>query len=148
MSKKKTIAIDFDGVLHDYSQGFQGKDVFGDMVHGADTATKVLKENGWTIIVYTTRPATEAMKKWLKDKGISYDYINENPDQPEESKGAKLIADVYLDDRAMQFRGQWKWIVGDIANFKPWCEGNKSELEEMRHEYKNMFEMAKVCKGH
>jgi hypothetical protein len=28
MSKKKTICIDFDGVLHDYSDGYQGKDVF------------------------------------------------------------------------------------------------------------------------
>lgn len=44
MVKKKTICIDFDGVIHDYSKGYQGKDVFGDMVPGSDTATKVLKE--------------------------------------------------------------------------------------------------------
>lgn len=41
---KKTICIDFDGVIHDYSQGWQGDDVFGNMVANADTATSVLKK--------------------------------------------------------------------------------------------------------
>ena len=43
---KKTICIDFDGVLHDYSNGFQGKDVFGDMIPNADDGTQVLHEKG------------------------------------------------------------------------------------------------------
>ena len=30
--EKKTICIDFDGVIHDYSNGFQGEDVFGGMI--------------------------------------------------------------------------------------------------------------------
>ena len=50
---KKTICIDFDGVLHDYSNGFQGKDVFGDMIPNADDGTQVLHEKGWKIIIYT-----------------------------------------------------------------------------------------------
>lgn len=91
--KQKTIAIDFDGVLADYSKGYQGKDVFGTPIPGADNATKVLKENGWRIIIYTTRPNTDALRKWLKENGITYDYINENPDQPEESKGSMLPVD-------------------------------------------------------
>lgn len=140
--KKQTIAIDFDGVLADYSEGYQGKDVFGSMVPGADNATKVLKENGWIIIIYTTRPATEALKKWLDDNKITYDYINENPDQPEESKGCKLMADVYLDDRSLQFRGQWRWMMNDIACFKPWCNDKKEELKEMRSQYKSIFDIA------
>ena len=145
MEKKKikTIAIDFDGVLADYSKGYQGKDIFGAPITGADNATKVLKENGWRIIVYTTRPNTEALRHWLKENNITYDYINENPDQPEEGKGCKLIADIYIDDRALQFRGQWKWLVGDVACFKPWCNDQGDELKEMRQEYKNVFERAK-----
>ena len=46
MSKKKTICIDFDGVLADYSKGYQGKDVFGDMLPNADIATgEVMKRS-------------------------------------------------------------------------------------------------------
>lgn len=141
--KTKTIAIDFDGVLADYIKGYQGKDVFGAPIPGADNATKVLKENGWRIIIYTTRPNTEALRHWLKENNITYDYINENPDQPEESKGCKLIADIYLDDRAISFRGQWKWVVGDIASFSPWSKAEEDELKEMRKHYKDIFAMAK-----
>ena len=141
--KAKTIAIDFDGVLADYSKGYQGKDVFGTPIPGADNATKVLKENGWRIIIYTTRPDTEALRHWLKENNITYDYINENPDQPEESKGCKLIADIYLDDRAISFSGQWRWVVGDIASFRPWSKSEEDELKEMRKRYKDIFAMAK-----
>lgn len=128
--KKKTICIDFDGVLHDYSEGYKGKDVFGDMIPNADKATQLLKKKGWTIIIYTTRPKTAKLEKWLKDKGIAYDYINENPNQPEDSKGGKLIADIYLDDRGMQFRGDWsEWLMEEIASFQPWQDRNKNNLE-------------------
>lgn len=147
--KTKTIAIDFDGVLADYSNGYQGKDVFGTPIPGADNATKVLKENGWRIIIYTTRPDTEALRHWLKENNITYDYINENPEQPEESKGCKLIADIYLDDRAISFNGQWEWVVGNIASFSPWSKSEEDELKEMRKRYKDIFEMAKeaCCLG-
>lgn len=136
MSKKKTICIDFDGVLHDYSEGFQGKDVFGEAVPGADNATAVLKKKGWTIIIYTTRPATDAMKAWLKEKNISYDYINENPDQPEDSKGCKLVADIYLDDRAMRFGGKWEeWNLREIAEFEPATLKKEDQKKKMEQAY-------------
>ena len=41
---KKTICIDFDGVIHDYSKGFQGADEFGQMIPNADTGTSVETE--------------------------------------------------------------------------------------------------------
>jgi hypothetical protein len=132
MAKKKTICIDFDGVLADYSEGYQGKDIFGDMVPNADIATGVLKKNGWTIIIYTTRPATDALKKWLKDNNISYDYINENPDQPEDSKGCKLMADIYLDDRGMSFSSWNAWTMRDIAEFEPHSAASKKKDQEQR----------------
>ncbi len=112
--RKKTICIDFDGVLADYSKGYQGLDVFGEMMKGADAATRTLRKNGWTIIIYTTRPATDKLRKWLEDNKVEYDYINENPDQPEESKGCKLVADIYLDDRSMRFYN-WHDAVRQIA---------------------------------
>lgn len=136
MAKKKTICIDFDGVIHNYSDGFQGKDVFGDVIPGADNATAVLKEKGWTIIIYTTRPATDALKAWLKEKNISYDYINENPDQPKDAEGCKLVADIYLDDRAMRFGGSWSdWTLREIAEFEPASQKKEDEKKKMERAY-------------
>lgn len=133
---KKTICIDFDGVLADYSEGYQGKDIFGEMLPNADIATQVLKNNGWTIIVWTTRPVTDALKDWLKENKISYDYINENPDQPKDTS-EKLMADIYLDDRAMTFHGVWnEWTVRSIAEFTPVCMEKKKEKSAMEAAYK------------
>ena len=57
----KTICIDFDGVIANY-QGWQGTDKFGEPVPGVQNATKVLKEEGYTIIIFTTRKVTAALK--------------------------------------------------------------------------------------
>lgn len=127
----KTICIDFDGVIHDCSQGFQGEDVFGEMIPNADTATSVLKKQGWTIIIFTTRKKSDKLENWLKDKNITYDYINENPDQPDNTSG-KVIADVYLDDRGICFRGTWdQWLVREILDFESWEERRKREIEQL-----------------
>lgn len=118
--KKKTICINFDGVIHDYSKGWQGVDVFNCAVPGAAYCTEKLKQDGHTIIIYTTRNDTPALRKFLKDNNISYDYINENPNQPKGSEKGKLIADVYIDDRAVTFNGNWFGILKKINNFKTW----------------------------
>lgn len=139
---QKTIAIDFDGVLADYSNGWQGDDVFGEVVDGASAATEVLKNDGWRIIIFTTRKVSDKLKEWLKDNKISYDYINENPDQPESASG-KVIADIYLDDRAVTFRGDWKWTVRDIAGFTPY-ERNKEDIaKEIKDNYDEEKKWAK-----
>lgn len=129
--KEKTICIDFDGVIHDYSKGWQGDDVFGQMIPNADTGTSILKQKGWTIIIFTTRKKTSKLEKWLKEHNIVYDYINENPNQPKNTSG-KIIADVYLDDRGICFRGRWdSWLLREILDFKTWQEQTKEELERI-----------------
>ena len=129
--EEKTICIDFDGVIHDYSKGWQGDDVFGQMIPNADTGTSILKQKGWTIIIFTTRKKTSKLEKWLKEHNIVYDYINENPNQPKNTSG-KIIADVYLDDRGICFRGRWdSWLLREILDFKTWQEQTKEELERI-----------------
>jgi hypothetical protein len=128
---KKTICIDFDGVIHDYSQGWQGEDVFGQMIPNADTATQVLKKKGWQIIIFTTRKKTKKLEDWLQEHKIAYDHINENPDQPEHSSD-KIVADVYLDDRGICFRGRWdEWLIREILDFEPWQEQEKKRMESL-----------------
>ena len=82
--EKKTICVDFDGVIAQYD-GFKGNDIFGDPIDGVQSAMEVLKKKGFTIIIFTTRTASSKLKKYLNDNHITYDYINENPDQPKGS---------------------------------------------------------------
>ena len=48
--KRKTICIDFDGVIAQY-QAWEGKEKFGAPVPGVQSALKVLKKEGYKIIL-------------------------------------------------------------------------------------------------
>lgn len=103
--RKRTICVDFDGVIADYSKGFQGVDVFGEPLSESADTMAWLRGGGWKVIIFTTRKDTPALRKYLKDNAIPYDEINTNSDQPTDTNPGKPIADIYLDDRAFRFRG-------------------------------------------
>lgn len=111
--RQKTVCIDFDGVIADYSQGYQGPDVFGDPLPGAAEVTQRLKDKGWKVIIFTTRRCTEALQEYLVKNGVRFDSINVNNDQPEGSNPGKPIADAYLDDRAIRFY-DWAQAESDL----------------------------------
>ena len=111
-SPPKSICIDFDGVIHDYSKGWQGIDVFDKVLPGASEATNQLHEAGYMIIIYTTRNDTPALRDFLSKNNIYFDYINHNPYQP---KGSELG-----NDRGVCFKGNWEDALHKIYNFKTW----------------------------
>ena len=121
----KTICIDIDGTIVHY-EDWKGDYHFGSIVPGAIEAMKELKSQGWYIIIYTTRGNKSAVESFLNCNGIPFDSINENPHQPENAKGGKPIADVYLDDRAVTFEGNWGKTVELVNNFKTWENAKKN----------------------
>jgi len=116
---QKIICIDLDGTLAHYGE-WKGESYFGDAIKGAKEALQKLKEKNWLIIIFTTRTDKEKIKNFLNDNELEFDYINENPHQPENAIGGKPYADVYVDDRAIQFNGDWDKVVNCVENFKPW----------------------------
>ena len=143
--KKKVICIDFDGCIAQYV-GDNAKDgEYGDVVHGASNATKVLKEEGYTIIIFTCRKDSKSLRKYLEENEISYDYINENPDQPDGTNKGKPMADLYVDDRAVRFNGEWKWTLHDVANFKP--AAAKNERDEMKRVFDDYRKYSKEAQS-
>jgi len=112
-AKTKTVAIDLDGTLAHYD-GWKGEDVIGEMRPGAADVVKWLKKKGHKVVLWTTRGNTERLKKWLKENDISVDYINENPDQPPNTS-AKIIAEIYVDDRSIDARKSWPEIKKELA---------------------------------
>lgn len=116
----KSICIDFDGVIHDYSRGWQGIDVFDKVLPGASEATHRLHNAGYMIIIHTTRNDSPALREFLNKNDISFEYINYNPYQPIGSEHGKIKADIYLDDRGVCFTGNWDDAINQILNFKTW----------------------------
>jgi hypothetical protein len=113
MGRGKTIAVDFDGVIASYDEGYQGVDVFGQPIPGASETLQALKDEGWRVIIYTVRQDTPALYSYLENNQIPFDYINHNPDSPESTNRGKPLADVYLDDRAIRFTN-WQAARLDI----------------------------------
>ena len=100
----KWICFDFDGVLATYS-GWRGFDVLGEPIKDVIECIKLLKEEGYKIVILTTRLDTPVMRNWLKIHNVPYDSINSNAHNPPNTS-QKPIYDVIIDDRAVRYKGQ------------------------------------------
>ena len=114
-----TICIDLDGTLAAYD-GWRGPEHFGAPLPGALAALAALRARGWRIIIFTTRGDREKVRAYLEREALLFDYINENPDQPAGSNPGKPFAHVYVDDRAISFRGDWSATLDAVFCFKTW----------------------------
>lgn len=116
----KSVCIDFDGVISEY-KGFAGKGVFGSPIKGVKESLEELRREGWRLIVHTTRGELSLVEEYLAKEGIPFHYLNYNPDNEKFSMSEeKPGAIVYVDDRALTFRGDWKKTYQEILIFKPW----------------------------
>ncbi len=125
----KVIAIDFDGCIASYIHGWQGKNVFGKTINGCVDALNEFREKGYKIIIFTCRLKTTELEYYLKNSNIPFDAINENPwhDYKQPGDKRKVIADIYIDDRAITFKGNWEEIITKVEDFKTWEMDNKIE---------------------
>jgi len=105
LDKKKTLSIDFDGVIHRYSKGFQGLDnAYDPPMDGAIESLKQLKSEGYILKILSSRPK-EAIYPWLEKYGIS-DLISGVSNH-------KFPATVYIDDRGYLFEG-WDKTMAEL----------------------------------
>lgn len=113
----KTIAVDLDNTIFRLDK-WRGQNYFGEKIDGVKENLKKLKEMGFEIIIWTTRfneeePKLEDISDLLEKKEIPFDYINENPYQPPDMS-QKIYADYYVDDRAIEFKGNWDEVIKKI----------------------------------
>ena len=104
----KTVAVDFDGVIHTYSKGWQDGTIYDPPMAGAFDALRALRRH-WKVVIYTTRarddingPGGEAqIRQWFVKHGA--------PDLAEELEitDRKPLAVALIDDRAIRFEN---WV--------------------------------------
>jgi len=102
MKGEKTIAIDFDGVIHAYRDGWIDGSIYDVPVFNSIEGLRALNHKGYNIIIFTAREDLEAVKTWLA-KWIAL---------PIEVTNKKPQAIAYIDDRAIRFTN-WQ----DILNY-------------------------------
>ncbi len=110
--EQKRIMIDVDGVLHTYENGWDnGK--LKNVIFGAKEALSELHNDGFEIVIFSTRASGEnpntkqlvqELEEWLNRNDLYFDQIT----------GQKLGAILYIDDRAINFKGDWKNTLKEI----------------------------------
>ena len=108
---KKTIAIDLDGVLDNYTKY---TDDIPPIKHGAKEFIIKLSKD-YELVLFTTRSPKEATMWLISNKIDKYfkDVTN-----------VKLPAYIYLDDRSIQFQGDYNKTLGEIEKFKVYWKEN------------------------
>ncbi|ACL70077.1 hypothetical protein [Halothermothrix orenii] len=120
MSGKRTVLLDFDGVIHSYTSGWQGiSRVVDPPVPGVKKAIEKLRKN-YRVVICSSRCRDErgkdAVKEYLNKYGIVVDDI----------VYTKIPAFVQIDDRALTFEGKWdNNFLNKIKKFKPWTKSHK-----------------------
>ncbi len=122
---KKVLCLDFDGVIHAYSSGWQGATTIPDPpVPGALEFLRAAVET-FDVAVFSSRShqpgGIAAMQTWLAEwaarelpPGTSLGFL-EQLAWPLE----KPLAFVTLDDRALTFTGEWPSLAA-LQAFQPW----------------------------
>ena len=118
--KGRTVAFDFDGVMAKY-EGYKSGDHENEPNPEVIKAIHLLKEQDFKILIHSTR-GDDFLKNYCEKFSIPFDYINRRPDKEGENPG-KPVAYVYVDDRAICYKGQSATeLVEQIDNFKAYWE--------------------------
>jgi hypothetical protein len=111
----KTICLDFDGVLNTYD-GWKGDDVLFDPRPGAKEFIERLFDNGYEVVIHTTRPAEKILQWWRDNKFPGAEWIGPR------IAHTKPPAFAYLDDRGICFTGNFNLAFEQIRDFRAFWE--------------------------
>ena len=109
------VAVDFDGVIHNFDKGWHDGTCYGEPLPGSIEAIKILSKK-YNIIIFTAkakknRPlvngktGVELVKEWLEKHNL-LDYVNEITSE-------KPRAKIYIDDNGYRFEN-WEKTLNDI----------------------------------
>lgn len=106
----KTIAIDFDGVIHGYSRGWVDGSIYDPPVAGAFDAIRMFRRLGYPCFVFTARLYLTAVWEWLDwhapelyPQIMGADRVFWDRVDLLGITNRKLPADIYIDDRGLRF---------------------------------------------
>lgn len=131
---KKTICVDFDGVLHSYVSGWKGATTIPDPPVPLAMEWLADMSNHYIIAIYSARSACkggiEAIREWVRHHMHHYIGVICGFEDAAESITRDILsrlnfptekpqAIMYIDDRAFCFRGTFPTNL-EIEHFKPW----------------------------
>lgn len=111
MTATRTVAVDFDGVLHTYERGWHDGTIYGDWTPGAVGALSQLM-SAYAVFVHTTRSPSQVARWIERQSGYGFECTTWFPRWRTfwNNQGLllvtnrKLPAVAYIDDRAVRFQ--------------------------------------------
>lgn len=122
-SRRDTVAVDFDKVIHGYSRGWHDGTVYDAPVPGAlDGLAELMRD--YAVFIHTTRDEMQTAA-WLTGYGFTC-ITDEQADHPQFWNdqrrlliaNRKLPAIAYLDDRGIRFEN-WGQALADLRRLYP-----------------------------
>lgn len=101
-----TIAVDFDGVIHSYENGWQDGSIYGTEIRGAFQSLRLLMEQD-AVFIHTSREPSQ-VAAWLDTVG-GFDCTTRCDGTFWNLRGVLLVTDrklpasAYIDDRGVRF---------------------------------------------
>lgn len=113
----KTIAVDFDGVVHKYSKGWHDGTIYDEPMPGAlHGLEELMKKN--VVFIHSSREP-EQIQNWFAEQKFLFStlIINKfrfwNTQYVLGISQLKLPASMYIDDRAVRFESWSKLEIGE-----------------------------------
>ena len=103
----RTVCVDLNGVLDSY-QGWKGPQHFDEPRPGARDFLEELRRRGYAVVVFTARYAPDVWA-WLRTYELA-DLVLDVTDR-------KPPAHVFVDDRAVCFRGDFETTLDEVDRF-------------------------------
>ena len=105
----KTILLDLDGVLNTYNGYYTENFIPSPKKDTKDFLQRLSQE--YKIVIFSTR-TPELIEKWLKEYKLDK-FINK-------ITNIKIPAFVHIDDRCINFNGNYQETIEQIKKFKPY----------------------------
>lgn len=108
----KAICFDFDGVIHSFVTPWQKAAIISDHpIHGCrEILFQLATQQKYKIIIHSVRcrnkAGREAIAEYMNKHNLYFDEIAEH----------KPVAEFYIDDRAINFSGNWQDVLWRIKS--------------------------------
>jgi len=125
MANKPILCLDFDGVIHRYSKGWQDGSIYDPPTDGF-FEWLIRAQDHFMVVIYSSRSKDGSelakMSAWMSKHAMEWRAKHETPLQLNVSFAHKKpAAFLTIDDRALTFSGDWSdYDPTALLHFKPW----------------------------